>query len=83
MKCRDTRFDVNFIKRIMTEFQIYYELFGKKMQCTIFADDIKDVPFLLYSKIIIHKIEEKTAESFNPANGDKGLDRLKDILGIK
>lgn len=43
----------------MTEFKIYFEMFGHKMQTTIQADSESEARIKLQSKIIIHQIVEK------------------------
>ena len=56
----------------MKEYTIYFEIFGKKMKTTIYADSISEAKNKLKEKIIFHKIEEN-----NP------IDFLQNIFGMK
>lgn len=56
----------------MKQYTIYFEIFGKKMKTTIYADSIADAKNKLKEKIIFHKIEEN-----NP------IDFLQNLFGMK
>ena len=55
----------------MTPHIVYFELFGKKMKTEVLAKDANHAKEFVKSKIIFHKVENKT------------LDFLKDIFGMK
>ena len=56
----------------MKQYTIYFEIFGKKMKTTIYADSEIEAQNKLKDKIIFYKIEEN-----NP------IDFLQNIFGIK
>ena len=55
------------------KYQLYFELFSKKMQVVIEANTEQDAEYLLRGKIKVNKIVPV----------DEVVDNLKDILGIK
>jgi len=61
----------------MRNYEVYFELFGKKMKTTILAENEKQAQEKLKNKIIFHKIEKKN-EEFNKSMDI--LDSFKDIL---
>lgn len=46
----------------MTEYKIYFELYGKKMQTVIKADNKEQAKEKIKSKIIFHRIEESNSD---------------------
>lgn len=56
----------------MKQYTIYFEIFGKKMKTTIYADSKIEAQKKLKDKIIFYKIKEN-----NP------LDFLQNIFGMK
>jgi hypothetical protein len=63
----------------MKEFTVYFELFGKKMKITIFAENESTAKELIRGKIIFHKIERK--DFFN--RDKSGFDFIMDLLTKK
>lgn len=57
----------------MNEYKVYFEIFGKKMVTTIWADSREKAKEIVRSKIIFHKIDNK----------DDTLDNLMNIFGLK
>lgn len=41
------------------KYEVYFEIFGKKMKTTIEANNPKDAEYLVRGKIIFHKVEIK------------------------
>ena len=64
----------------MKDFDVYFELFGKKMKTTVFAEDKNAAELAVKNKIIFHKIEESKSD-FNKIDGFFG--DIGDILGVK
>jgi hypothetical protein len=63
----------------MKQFKVFFELYGKKMQCTIECKSKSDIFDCIASKINIHKIEEVSEqEAYREA-----LDPIKDLFGFK
>ena len=58
----------------MRKFKVYFEIFGKKMQCMIEGKDEKDVQNIIESKIKIAKIEA--------INEDDTVEFLKNMFGM-
>jgi len=58
----------------MIEHVIYFELYGKKMKCTITAESKEDAVNILKDKIKVVKIE---------VAHNNGLEYLKNMFGIK
>jgi hypothetical protein len=56
----------------MTDYTIYFELFGKKMKTTIRAKSRSDAMEAIKDKIVFHKIVET----------DSKADELRKIFGI-
>lgn len=42
----------------MKEYTVYFEIYGKKMKTTIFAENESNAKQVIARKIIFHKIEE-------------------------
>jgi len=63
----------------MKQFRVFFELYGKKMQCTIECKSKTDVFDCITNKINIHKIEEMSKEEAYSG----ALDSLKDLFGFK
>lgn len=71
------------------EYEVYFEIFGKKMKTTITSPDKKGIKKIIKDKIIFHKIVKKCDE---PLLDDHAKDfigdeqtftNLKDIFGMK
>jgi len=60
------------------QYDIFFEIYGKKMKCTLFAESKEQAEYILRGKIKIHKICEQ------PTPQTKGdfFDNFKDILGV-
>lgn len=41
------------------KYEVFFEIFGKKMKTTIEAKSIQDAEYLVRGKIIFHKVEAK------------------------
>ena len=63
----------------MKPYDIYFEIFGKKMKTTLEANSEEDAKYRLMGKIIFHKVVVK----HNPFGGDETLEHLKDLFGMK
>lgn len=63
----------------MKDFDVYFELFGKKMKTTILASDKNAAELAVKNKIVFHKIEEAKSD-FN--NAVTSLDEIADMLGM-
>lgn len=57
----------------MKEFKVYFEIYGKKMQCIIKCSSQTEIFPCIASKINIHKIEEQNEDFENT---------LKEFLGL-
>mgnify|MGYP007100108938 FL=1 len=58
-------------------FDVYFEIYGKKMKVRILAENENDAKKEVEKKIIFHKIE-KPKEEFNDVMDM--MDKMKDIL---
>ena len=63
----------------MKDFDVCFEIYGKKMKATVFAADKNAAELAVKNKIIFHKIEESKSD-FNKIDGM--LNEIGDILGI-
>jgi hypothetical protein len=52
----------------MKIYDVYFEVYGKKMKAAIPAWNQKQVEFILFSKIIFHKVEPSKEEGNNEFN---------------
>lgn len=55
------------------KYRIYFEFFGRKMQCEVEAGSIDQAKQLIEKKIIFHKVEKSHDD----------VDFIKEFLGIK
>jgi len=62
----------------MKNYDIYFEIFGKKMKTTILAQNEIDAKSELIDKIKFHKVEESKDDVFNQSMD--GIAELMDIL---
>jgi hypothetical protein len=60
----------------MRNFDVYFELYGKKMKCRVMAENENDAKKEVEKKIIFHKVE-KPKEEFNDC-----MDIFDNILNI-
>ena len=58
-------------------YEVYFEIYGKKMKVTINANSEHDAKHLIMGKIVFHKIVKKTETTF------KDFDFFKDIFNLK
>lgn len=65
----------------MNEYKIYFEIYGKKMQVTISAENENEAKFILFSKITFHKIELVEYPDVKRNVGDVP-DILKQMFGM-
>lgn len=54
------------------KYEVFFEIFGKKMKTTIEANNPKDAEYLVRGKIIFHKVEIK----------DNAVNFLGDMFGF-
>lgn len=64
----------------MKEYNVYFEIYGKKLKTTVVARDAQDARRVVMSRIIWDKVEE--VEKPAPPTGDEMLNTLKNIFGI-
>lgn len=74
----------------MKNFDVYFELYGKKMKTTVFADNETDIKKIVREKIVFHKIIEKVNEKVDEKKdikdflgNDDTFNNLMDIFGMK
>jgi len=46
-------------------YYVYFELYGRKMKATAFAESEEDAKQQIMNKIIFHKVEKKPGDEFN------------------
>ena len=61
----------------MKNYDVYFEIFGKKMKTTILAETMTEAKEKIINKIIFHKVTEKPQDEFN-----QSIDMLEDIIDI-
>lgn len=70
----------------MKEFEVWFELFGKKLKTTVIADDEVIAKQRIIDKIIFHKVAEKKTVLSDEAKdflcGDDSFNNLLDIFGF-
>jgi hypothetical protein len=64
----------------MEIFKVYFEIFGKKMQCELRCNNKDELENLIKNKIKIHKVEKVSSKGFE---GDESLEKLKNMFGFK
>lgn len=47
---------------MLKDYIVYFELYGKKMQTIIKADNAEEAKYMIMGKIVFHKIHEKVDE---------------------
>lgn len=62
----------------MKNFEVYFELFGKKMKTTVLARDKDDAKESVQNSITFYKVEEKLKDVFNDCIDM--LDSMNDML---
>lgn len=69
----------------MKTYEIYFELFGKKMKTTITANSEYEAKDEIFNKIEFHKISciDETDDEIKTEHENATLDELMSILGIK
>lgn len=60
----------------MKEYEIYFEVFGKKMKTKVYAENEENAKQKVLSKVIFHKVE-KVKSDFN-----KAADVFDNIMNI-
>ena len=66
----------------MENFDVWFEIYGKKLKTTVCAETEKDVQNIIKNKIVFHKIEKIPIFKPNP-NNDKTFEDLLDMFGMK
>lgn len=61
----------------MRNFDVYFELYGKKMKARVIADNTENAKKEVQNRIIFHKVE-KPKEEFNEVMDM--MDKMNDIL---
>lgn len=69
------------IKKNGENYDVYFEIFGKKMKATIFAETMTEAKQKVINKIKWHKITKKPQDEFNQSIDM--LENIIDILGCK
>lgn len=70
----------------MKEYDVYFEIYGKKLKTKIVADSTKQAMQIVKDKIIFHKIIATKDNIFTSEDNDEPIDQLehlKNMLGIK
>ena len=65
----------------MEYFDVYFELYGKKMKTTVYAHNKTGAKKIIREKIVFHKIVKKVEEECNPFS-DTTFKDLLDMLGM-
>jgi len=60
-------------KEMKEEYEVWFEIFGKKLKTTIYAESRADAEKAVRNRLIFHKIVKKDNET---------LQNLKNIFGI-
>lgn len=63
----------------MKDFDVYFELYGKKMKTTVFAYNESSAKKIIREKIVFHKIIEKADKK----DIKDTFDNLMDMFGMK
>jgi|FLOH01.1.fsa_nt_gi hypothetical protein len=58
-------------------YEIYFEIYGKKMKCIISATSEENAKYLVMSKIVFHKIKILKSKKT-----DNSIDFLRGMLGM-
>ena len=58
------------------KFEVYFEMFGKRMKTEVLAEDEAEARYLILGKVVFHKIE--TAKQ----TGDEVVSNLRDMFGM-
>lgn len=61
----------------MKNYDVYFEIFGKKMKTTILAETMTEAKQKVINKIKWHKVVETPQDEFN-----QSIDMLDDIIDI-
>ena len=62
------------------KYEIWFELFGRKMKTTIAAISEGQAKSILMSKIVFHKIKVKGVPDINSSSSDEMLSKFKDLF---
>lgn len=65
----------------MKNYDVYFEIFGKKMKKVVLAETMTEAKQKVIDEIKWHKVTEKTDDYFNKSMDL--LDDLSNIMGIK
>jgi hypothetical protein len=65
----------------MKKYDVYFEIYGKKMKAKVFADSMTEAKMKITEKIIFHKIVPNPNDEFNEASDI--LDQMSDMFGFK
>ncbi len=69
----------------MKEFEVYFELYGKKMKTTVSAYNETGAKKMVQEKIIFHKVVEKLDDNKDIKDfmgDDDAFNRIMDIFGM-
>jgi len=70
----------------MKEYDVYFEIYGKKLKTRITAENKEQAVQFIKDKIIFHKIVSTEDDIFSNEDDDKPVDQLeylKNMFGIK
>lgn len=67
------------------KYKVWFEIYGKRMQTTVEANNETDAKAMIKSKIIFYKVEkwEPLRSELKDLFNDKDLDDICNALGIK
>lgn len=58
-------------------YDVFFELYGKKMKATVMAESENEAKQIVISKLIFHKVEVKKNDAFN-----KAVNQMEDIFDM-
>ena len=67
----------------MKNYDVYFELYGKKLRTTIIADSEAHAQEIVKNKIIFHKVSKSQIQEEKPFDSSDIFESFKDIFGGK
>jgi len=64
----------------MKNYIVYFEIFGKKMKTTVFAETMTEAKQNVINKIKWHKVDERPKYDFKDM--DEAFNSIMDLLGV-
>lgn len=65
----------------MKNFDVYFEIYGKKLKTTVLAENEERAKEIVRNKIIFHKVAKNTTDTFNQVTDM--LDDMNNMFGTK